>query len=67
MALARFISCHIARLCGSCAPSDAQAFLLPANGETERGVKTIDKARRSKLGHAVAKPPQTRKSQRPSA
>ena len=23
----------------------AQAFLLPANGETERGVKTIDKAR----------------------
>jgi len=21
----------------------AQAFLLPANGETERGVKTIDK------------------------
>ena len=29
----------------SCAPNGAQAFLLPANGETERGVKTIDKAR----------------------
>ena len=27
----------------SCAPVGAQAFLLPANGETERGVKTIDK------------------------
>ena len=30
---------------GSCAPVGAQAFLLPANGETERGVKTIDRAR----------------------
>ena len=29
----------------SCAPNGAQAFLLPANGETERGVKTIDRAR----------------------
>ena len=29
----------------SCAPNGAQAFLLPADGETERGVKTIDKAR----------------------
>ena len=28
-----------------CAPGGAQAFLLPANVETERGVKTIDKAR----------------------
>ena len=27
----------------SCAPVGAQAFLLPENGETERGVKTIDK------------------------
>ena len=27
----------------SCAPVGAQAFLLPANGETERGIKTIDK------------------------
>ena len=26
----------------------AQAFLLPANGETERGVKTIDIARNGK-------------------
>ena len=28
---------------GSCAPVGAQAFLLPENGETERGIKTIDK------------------------
>jgi len=35
----------ICRTNGSCAPVGAQAFLLPDNGETERGVKTIDRAR----------------------
>ena len=34
--------CSLRKL-NSCAPNGAQAFLLPANGETERGVKTIDK------------------------
>ena len=31
----------------------AQAFLLPANGETERGVKTIDKARSSIINYPL--------------